>query len=185
MGREEAADQRTCNAGETKDRAEDALIAPTVARWHNVPDRRLGRHHQTAAPEPLHRPEGDQLGQVLRDAAEDRAEQEHDQPDLEHDLAAVQVAELPVERRHDRLRQQVRRHDPADVVEPPELSHNRRKRGRDDRAVQRRQQHHQHEAGEDDVDVARALFVRTDNCGCRPGHQPSLAQESATQTSTS
>ena len=154
MGREEAADQRAGDAGEAEDRAEDALIAPTVARRYDVSDRRLCRHHQTAAPEPLHRSERDQLGQVLREPAEDRADEEHHQPDLEHDLAAVLIAELPVKRRHDRLRQQVRRHDPADVVEPSELSHDRRERGRDDRAVQRRQQHHQHEAGEDDVDVA-------------------------------
>ena len=179
MGREEAADQRACDAGEAEDRAEDALVAATVARRDDVSDRRLCRHHQAAAPEPLHRPERDQLGQVLRDPAQDRADQEHHQPDLEHDLAAVQIAELPVQRRHDRLREQVRRHDPADVVEPSQLSHDRRERGRDDRAVQRRQQHHQHEAGEDDVDVARALFVRRPDalghaCGRRLGHQPSL-----------
>ena len=118
MGREEAADQRAGDAGEAEHRAEDALIAPTVARRDDVSDRRLRRHHQTAAPEPLHRSERDQLGQVLRDPAQDRADQEHHQPDLEHDLAAVLIAELPVQRRHDRLREQVRRHDPADVVEP-------------------------------------------------------------------
>ena len=180
MGGEEAADQRAGDAGDAKHRAEDALIAPTVAWRYHISDRRLGRHHQTASPEPLHRSESDQLGQVLREPAEDRADEEHHQPDLEHDLAAVLIAELPVERRHDRLRQQIRRHDPADVVEPSELSHDRRERGRDDRAVQCRQQHHQHEAGEDDVDVARALFLRRPDvlgraCGGRLGHQPSLS----------
>jgi hypothetical protein len=34
-----------------------------------------------------------------------RADQEHDEADLQHDLASVLVAELPVQRRHDRLGQ--------------------------------------------------------------------------------
>ena len=179
MGREEAPDQRACDAGETEDGAEDALVTPAVPRRDYVADRRLCRHHQTAAAEPLHRPEGDQLGQVLRDPAQDRADQEHHQPDLEHDLPAVQIAELPVQRRHDRLREQVRRHDPADVVESPEFSHDRRERGRDDCAVECCKQHHQHEAGEDDVDVARAPsvgepFALRHTCERRRGHRPSL-----------
>ena len=71
-------------------------------------------------------------------------------------LAAVQVAELAVQRRHDRLRQQVRGDDPREVLEAAEVADDRRQRRRDDRLIERGEQHHEHEAREDDVDVARA-----------------------------
>ena len=159
MRREEAADQRTGHAREPEHGAEDALVAAAVAGRHDVADRRLRRHHQAATTEPLNSAEGDQLRHVLREAAEDRADQEDHEADLEHDLASVLVAELPVERRHDRLGQQVGGHDPREVIEAAEVADDRRQGRRDDRAVERGEQHHQHEAREDDVEVRRACPV--------------------------
>src|SRR6476659_9467257 len=102
MRREETAYQGSRDAGESEHRPEDALVPPTVARRHDISDSRLRLHNQTASTEPLNRSERDQLGQVLRDPAEDRADEEHHQPDLEHDLAPELISELPVQGRHNR-----------------------------------------------------------------------------------
>ena len=67
-----------------------------------------------------------------------------------HDtLATVQVAELAVERRHDGLGEEVRRDDPREVREAAELADDRRQRGGDDRRIERREQHREHEPAED------------------------------------
>ena len=79
----------------------------------------------------------------------------HDQRELEDDLAAVQVAELAVDRRHRGLREQVGGHHPGDVVEAAEVADDRRQRGRHDRLVQRRHQQHEHQAREHDHHAAR------------------------------
>ena len=71
---------------------------------------------QPAAAEALQRAEGDQLGHVLGDAAQRRADEEDHDRRLQHDLAAVEVAELPVERPGDRRGEQVRGHDPREVL---------------------------------------------------------------------
>ena len=156
MRGEEATDQRPGHAREAEHRAEDALVAAAVAWRHDVPDRRLRRDHQPAASESLDGAKRDQLRHVLRETAEGGADQEYHETDLQHDLAPVQVAELPVQRRHDRLSQKVGGHDPGQLLEAAELADDRRECRRDDRAVERGEQHHQHEAGEHDVQVARS-----------------------------
>ncbi len=142
---EEAADQRPRHAGDAEDRAEQPHVAAPLPGGDDIADRGLGADHQAAAPEALDRAEGDQLGHPVGEAAEDRSDQEEDEGGLEDDLAAVEVAELAVERRDDRDRQQVCRDDPGDVLEAAEVPDDRRQRGRDDRLIQRRQQHDQHQ----------------------------------------
>jgi hypothetical protein len=88
--------------------------------------------------------EGDQLAHPLRDPAEGGADQEDHDRGLEHELPAVQVAELPVQRRGHRRGQQVGGHDPGQVLDPAEVADDRRQGGRDDRLVERRQQQHEH-----------------------------------------
>ena len=154
MRGEEAADQRAGDARDAEHRAEQPHVAAAVARRHDVADRRLRAHHQPAAAQPLDRAERDQLGHPLREPAQRRADEEQDQRALQHDLAPVEVAELAVQRRHRRHRQQVGGDHPRQVLEPAELADDRRQRGRDDRLVQRRQQHHQHQAADDDQDAA-------------------------------
>ncbi len=152
---EEAAEQRADHAGQPEHGTEEALVAAALARRHDVADRRHRAHHQAAAAEPLERPEQDQLGHALRDPTQRRAGQEHDQRELEHDLAAVQVAELAVDRRDRGLREQIGGDHPGDVVESAEVADDRRQRGRDDRLVQRRHQQHQHQAREHNHHAAR------------------------------
>jgi hypothetical protein len=88
----------------------------------------------------------------LRLPAQRGAGQEQHERRLQHDLAAVQVAELAVQRRHRGHRQQVRGHDPRDVLEAPEVAHDRRQRRGDDGLVQRGEEHHHHQAADDEQD---------------------------------
>ena len=56
---------------------------------------------ESAAAEALDDAEGDQLGQILRQPAQGRADEEDDDCGLQHHAAAVDIAELAVERNHD------------------------------------------------------------------------------------
>ena len=164
--RQEAADERAGDARDAEDGAEQARPLAALARRHDVADRRLGGDHQAAAAEPLDRPEGDELRHALREPAEHRPDEEDHERSLQHDLAPVEVAELAVERRHDRHREQVRGDDPREVLEAAELADDRRQRGRHDRLVERRQQHHEHQPADDEEHrpaVGRPLGDRVDH----------------------
>ena len=130
-------------------------VAAALARRDDVADRRLRADHQPAAAQPLDRAERDQLGHPLREPAQRGADQEEHERALQHDLAPVEVAELAVERRDDRDRQQVGGDHPRDVLQPAEVADDRRQRGRDDRLVERREQHHQHQRAEDHPEAPR------------------------------
>ena len=94
------------------------------------------------------------------DAAERRADQEDHDRRLQHDLAAVEVAELAVERARDGRREQVGGHDPRQVLDPAEIADDRRQRGRDDRLVERREQQHQQQRRRRSAGRARAARPR-------------------------
>ena len=118
----------------------------------------MRRDDQTAAADPLHGAERDQLAHVLGEPAEHRADQEDHDRRLQHDPAPVEVAELPVQRPDHGRGEQVRGHDPGEVLDPAELADDRRQRRRDDRLVERRQQQDQHQRAEDQAD-ARCLLL--------------------------
>ncbi len=71
-------------------------------------------------------------------------EKEHDA----HALPPVQIAELSVERRDHRLREQIRGDDRRQVRESAELADDCRQRSGDDRGVERREQHRQEQSAE-------------------------------------
>ena len=73
--------------------------------------------------------------------------------DLQHELAAVEVAELAVQRPDDGRGEQVRRDDPGQMLDPAEVADDRRQRGRDDRLVERREQQHEQQRAEDQADA--------------------------------
>ena len=157
MRREIAAEQRTGHARHAEHRAEDALVAAALAWRNDVADDRLRRDHQPTTAESLNGAEDDELRHALAHPAERRAgEEQHDRA-LHDALAAVQVAELAVERRHDRLREQISRDDPGQMRESAKLADDRRQCGRDDCRIQRGQQHREHEPAEDD----QHLLVRS------------------------
>ena len=159
-GGEETAEQRSDHAGQSEHGAEQPLVAAAVARGHDVADRCHGADQEPPAAESLERAERNQLGQGLSDAAQRRADEEDDQRDLQHDLAAVEVAELAVHRGDRGLGQQVGGHHPRDVAEAAEVADDGRQRGGHDGLVQRRHQQHQHQSGEYDGDAARGVGVR-------------------------
>ena len=80
-----------------------------------------------------------ELRHVLREPAQRRADEEDHDRDLQHELAAVQVAEFAVERADHRAGQQIGGDHPGQMRESAELADDRRQRGRDDGRVERRQ----------------------------------------------
>ena len=154
---EEAADQGPDDGRDAEHRSHQAAVAPALARRNDVADDRLRRDHERAAAEPLDRAKGDQLGHAVRQAAQARADQEHDERDLQHDLPAVEIAELARDRRRDGRGEQICRDDPRELVDAAQVPDDRRQRRRDDRRVERREQHHEHQRSEDRSDpLARA-----------------------------
>ena len=115
--------------------------------------------HQPARAEPLHAAEESELEHVLREAAEHRAGEEDHDRDLEDPLAPVEVAELAVDRLRDRRREQIRGDDPRVVVEPAEVTDDRRQGDRHDRLVERRQQHPERQGAVDHKDLAMGAFL--------------------------
>src|SRR5436309_1712068 len=90
----------------------------------------------TIGAESLQRTKRDQLRHVLRDAAERRADEEDHDRDLQQLLAAVQIAELAVERSRHRRGEQIGGDDPGEMLDAAEIANDRRQRGRDDRLVE-------------------------------------------------
>ena len=175
VGGEEPADQRSRHAGHAEDGAEEPEVAAALTRRDDVPDRRLGADQQAPAAQALDCPKGDQLGHALCLSAESRTDQKKNQRSLQNDLAAVEIAELPVERSDDRDCEQVGRDDPGEVVETPEVADDRRQGGRDDRLVERRQQHRQHQRPYDDQDAASRWRLRDRG---RSSHVPKRTERS-------
>ena len=99
---EEPAEQRPDDGRDAEHPAEVALIPPPLARRDDVADHRERHDHQAARAEALQGAKRDQLRHRLREAAEHGSDQEDDDRRLQHLLAPVEVAELPVERAGDR-----------------------------------------------------------------------------------
>ena len=102
---EEAAEQRTGDDRDAEHAAEQALVAAAVARRNKIAYDGHRHHEQTSAAQPLDRSERDQLRHALRQPAQHRADQEEHESELEDALAAVEIAELPVQRPDDRRRE--------------------------------------------------------------------------------
>ena len=148
---EEAADQRADDGGNPEHRAEEALIAPALARRNEVADHGDGDDDQSAAAGAFERAKHDQLQHVLRDAAEGGAHEKHGDGHLQDDLAAVEIAEFSVERAGDRAGEQIGRHHPREVTQAAEIADHGRQCGRDDGLVeggepQRQKQRAEHRA---------------------------------------
>ena len=156
---EEAAEQRPDDRRDAEDAAEVALVLAALARRDDVADDGERRHHQAAGAEALQRAERDQLAHVLREAAEHRADEEDHDRRLQDLLAAVEVAELPVERAGDRRGEQVGGDDPRQVLDPAEVADDRRQRRRDDRLVERGEQQHEHQRDEDQADTGLGAAI--------------------------
>ena len=149
---DKAADQRADHRRQAKHTAEQPLIAPAFGRRDHVGYRRHADDHQTAAAEPLKGAHQHQLRHVLRQPAQRRSREEQQNRDLQHPLAAKQIAELTVQRHHDGGGEDIGRHHPGKLVEAAQLADNGRQRGGDYCLVERGEQHHQQECAEQQTD---------------------------------
>ena len=156
---EEAAEQRPGDGRDPENASEHALVAAALARRDEVADYGQRHHHQAAAAEPLHEAEGDQLRHALRQPAQNRADQEKDERDLQDRFAPVEIAQLAVQRPDHRRRQQVGGHYPGEVLQAAQVADDRRERRRHDRLVERRDEQHEQQRGEDEAPPGRARLT--------------------------
>ena len=126
-----------------------ALVAGALARRDHLADQRLRQRHQPAAAEPLQHARGGDRDDGGGEAAEHGSGDEHAECHQHHPLAPERVAEPAIDRRRDRGRDQVGHDDPGDPLDLAEAPGHRRQGGRDDGAVERRQEHRQHDRRED------------------------------------
>ena len=154
-GGDEPAEQRPADGGEHHHDHHVAHVLAALARRHDVAERRHRADHQAAGPQALDGAEGDQLVHGLRQAGQRRAGQEDDDRGDEELLPPVHVAELAVERRGDRGREDVGRHHPGQVRDPAQVTHDPRQRGAHDEVVQHGQQDRHQQPGQHDHHLAR------------------------------
>ena len=131
--------------------AERPLVLAAFAQRDDVGDQGRGRDREATCGEALNGPPDDETRHAASEPAGRRGEHEKARRQLEDELATVEVAELACEHRGDGVGQQVGRHHPAEVLGAPEVADDRRQGGRDDRLVERREQHAQHHGAEDEV----------------------------------
>ena len=157
---DQAADDRAADAGQREDHREVGLVARPLPRRHDFADERLRQRHQAAAAEPLQDPRGDQQAERRRQAAGERAGREHDDGDAEQLAPAEAVAEPAVERHHDHRGQQVADRQPGGLAQAAELAADHRRRGREQRLVDRRQEHRQHDREEEPPEAGAVVGRR-------------------------
>ena len=160
---EHAAEQRPGHAGDHEDHLDVALVAPTLARGHDLGDDRHRERHQPAGAQALEGAEADQLGEVLSGAAQRRTGEEHGDRGEEERLAAVEVARAAPQRHRDGGAEQIGGDDPRKLVDPAEVADDRRQRRGHDRLVERREQHRQQQAGEGRAEVGGCGLSHTNN----------------------
>ena len=122
---------------------------PRSGGVEQVADDREADREQRARAEALDAPEDDQLGHVLAEARQRRADQEDRDADHQHRLAAVEVGQLAVERHRDRRCEQVDRDRPGQQRLAAEIRDDRGQRDRDDRLVQRAEEEPEQDREED------------------------------------
>ena len=119
----------------------------------------LGQRHDAAAADALQAAAEDQHQHARRSRARSRAGHEHAERDQHHAAAAVDVAELAVERRHHGRGQQIGDHDPGQVLEIVERPADGRQRRRHDGLIERAEKHRQRQAADDGDHFAPAELV--------------------------
>jgi hypothetical protein len=149
---EEAAGERAEDRRGHEHHRRIALEDRALARRQDVGDHGLRQRQDAAAAKALQRAREDQHPHRRRERAGERAEKEDRERDQHHRAAAVDVGELAEQRRRDRRRQQIRGHHPGEVLDVVEAAPDRRQRRRDDGLLQRREEHRQHQPGDDRPD---------------------------------
>ncbi len=97
------------------------------------------------------------MAHALREPAKQRGGGEHDDGEEHQTAAAVEVAELAVDRHRYGHRHHVGRDHPGQQVEVGEVGRDRRQGDGDDGLVEGAEEDRQHQAGEDGTDGGRVL----------------------------
>lgn len=156
---EQSAEQRAEHAGRTEDRAEEALVLAAFPGRDDVADDRHRQHDQPAASEALQGAEADELGHVLGEAAEGRADEEEDDGVLEELLSPVLVAELAPQRGGRGGGEHVGGDDPGEVGHAAELADDGRQGGGDDGLVECGDQQAQQQGADGDDHLAGCVLA--------------------------
>ena len=144
-----AAQHRPEDRGEAEDGDEESLPLAALGRREDVADDRLRDRHQGTGAKTLQGAVGDQLGHVLAGARKRRADQEDDHAAEEEDAATVDVGELAVDRHGNRRGEQVGGDNPGIVLAAAaQVTDDLWQGGRDDGLVERREQHAEHQSGD-------------------------------------
>ncbi|CRQ48515.1 hypothetical protein PAERUG_E15_London_28_01_14_03632 [Pseudomonas aeruginosa] len=154
---EQAAEHRAGDAGDGVHAAEVTLVAAALARRDDVADDRLAHRHQPARADPLQHSRQHQLAHALREPAKQRGGGEHDDGEEHQTAAAVEVAELAVDRHRYGHRHHVGRDHPGQQVEVGVVGRDRRQGDGDDGLVEGAEEDRQHQSGEDGTDGGRVL----------------------------
>ena len=137
MRDQERTDERSRNGRDAPDAREVALHLGARGTGVDVADHRRRERHHTAGAEPLQSAVDDEHNHVVREAAEDRADQEQRDRDEDQFFAAVNVGEASVYRDRHRLREQINTEDPAEEPQSAEIADDRRDGRRNDRRLNR------------------------------------------------
>ena len=151
---EEPADDRAEDARGAEHREEVALVLGALPRRHDVADDGQRQREQAAGAEALDRAVERQLEHRLGQGAQHRADDEDRDRGREELLAAVDVGQLAVERRHDRRGDQVGRGGPRLLVETLEVVGDGADRRGHDGLVEGGEEHAHHQADEDRDDLS-------------------------------
>jgi len=116
-----SAGDRTERAGRDRNAREVALIAAAFARRNGFADQSLRQRHQAAAAETLQHARGRQEDDAGRKRAQHRVRHEQRQARENHRPPAERVAQASINRRGDRIGDQIRHHDPRDLLDPAEI----------------------------------------------------------------
>ena len=143
-----AADQRADDGGHGERGGDVALVAARSRGETRSPTAAIASVISPPAAAPWTARAHDELGDVLGHAAQGRGGEEQGQRDLEQPLAPVAVAELAPERRGGGGGDDVGRDHPRDVGDAAEVGGDGRQRRGEDRLVEDRGQHRQHDRRE-------------------------------------
>ena len=151
---EEPADDRAEHARGAEHGEEVALVLGALPRRDDVADDGQRQREQPAGAEALDGAVERQLEHRLRESAEHRADDEDRDRGREELLAAVDVGQLAVERRHDRRGDQVGGGGPGLLVEALEVVGDGADGGGHDGLVEGGEEHAHHQADEDRDDLS-------------------------------
>ncbi len=156
---EQSAQQRPEHTGGAEDGPEQPLVAPAFTRGDEVPHDGHGQHHESAAAQPLKRPEPDELRHVLGHAAQRRPDEEDDDGGLEEPFAPVLVAEFAPQRGGRGGREQIRRDHPGQMIHAAQIADDGGQRGGHDGLVEGGEQHPEQQGADRDEDIARHVLL--------------------------